>query len=301
MKFTIAVALCCATHVFGLGMPNPALAAGIFHTVPPWQYASTSPNILLGNAFGSLAPPAAFTGLQFVVPPTFSQSAKQYRRSVDWQNEATYIPLNNYVLLTNADLSAVTPRSTVLALGPNVTQLNTTALGATVAHPALSTDSFGYVVSGPTPSTFNASRWTVAPGAAYAWTGVSLDWNVFALSGYDQVLDASVLPSLAHSQLVDGTDNGPSGTGTNTVIDFFATYPQRWLRTSPISDGLYFVQDTSLLGIVSTQNGDQSLFAKNRKTHIAYGGFRPNHLLNSGCDRQNILLATDAPAFFGNC
>jgi len=288
MKFTIAVALCCAAHVFGLGMPNPVSPQGVFQTVPPWQYASTSPNILLST-----------TPSSFVVPPTFSQSAKQYRRSVDWQNEATYIPLNNYVLLTNADLSAVTPRSTVLALGPNVTQLNTTALGATVAHPALSTDSFGYAASA---STFNASRWTVAPGAAYAWTGVSLDWNVFALSGYDQVVDASVLTSLANTRFVDGSNFGASGNGLNVVTDLFSppnTYTQRWLRTSPISDGLYFVQDTSLLGIVSTQNGDQSLSAKNRKTHIAYGGFRPNHLLNSGCDRQNNL--GDGPAFFGNC
>jgi len=299
MKFTIAVVLCCAAHVFGLGMPNPLLAQGTFQTIPPWQYLTTgstaTPTITLTSSIFTTA---------FVVPPTFSQSAKQYRRSVDWQNEASYIPLNNYVLLTNADLSAVTPRSKVLALGPNVTQLNTTALGATVAHPALTTDAFGYVVTGLGASVYNPSKWTVAPGAAYAWTGASLDWNMFALSGYDQVLDAGVLSSLNIVEYVDGEIVLP-GDGTASVTDFNPSgvnvYKQRWIRTSPISDGLYFVQDTSLLGIVSVQNGAQPLSTKNRKTHIAYGGFRPNHLLNSGCDRQNILLPTDLPAFFGNC
>jgi len=300
MKLTVAIALCCAAQVFGLGLPNTLAPQGTFQTVPPWQYATTFQNILLNggtNGFGS-AP------LSFVVPPTFSQSAKQYRRSVDWQNEAAYIPLNNYVLLSNADLSAVTPRSKVLAMGPTVRQLDVTGLGATVAHPALSTDSFNYNVL---TSTFNAQSWTVAPGDSYAWTGASLDWNMIALSGYDQVLDVAWNAKLAGaSQSVNGI-LGVCGFSPNTVqvCDFIPlgqdTYTQRWLRTSPISDGLYFVKDTSLLGIVSVQNGAQWLASKNRKTHIAYGGFRPNTLLNSGCDRQNRLVAGDAPAFFGDC
>jgi len=311
MKFTVAIALCCAAQVFGLGLPNTLAPQGTFQTVPPWQYATTFQNILLNggtNGFGS-AP------LSFVVPPTFSQSAKQYRRSVDWQNEAAYIPLNNYVLLSNADLSAVTPRSKVLAMGPTVRQLDVTGLGATVAHPALSTDSFNYNVL---TSTFNAQSWSVAPGDSYAWTGASLDWNMIALSGYDQVLDVAWNTKLAGaSQSVNGIVSGlfclfSNGLIANTVqvCDSIVvpgpllgqnSYPQRWLRTSPISDGLYFVKDTSLLGIVSVQNGAQWLASKNRKTHIAYGGFRPNHVLNSGCDRQNRLLPGDAPAFFGDC
>lgn len=289
MKFTVALALCfCAAQVFGLGMPNYLLTTTTFSTVPPWQYATTDPVTLTTPTFN-------------VVPPTFTQGAKQYRRVYDEQLEAAYIPLNNYVLLSNADLSATTPRATVLALGPNVTKLDEEDLGATVAHPALSADAFGYDV---TLSQFNPEDWVINTTDSYVWTGASLDWNMFALSSYDQVLDSARLRSLNFAdQFVGGTFHAVPLIFTDD--DYVVTadgYPQRWIRTSPQNDGLYFVKDTEILGIVSVQNGAQDLFAKGRKTHIAYGGYRPNHLLNSGCDRQNRILPSDPfPAFFGKC
>jgi hypothetical protein len=294
MKFTVAIALCCAAQVFGLGLPNYLLPQTNFYTLPPYTFTSQT-------SIGTIDGAAGFT---FVVPPSFSSTNRQYRRVFDDQHEVEYIPINNYVLLSNADLSGVAPRAKVLAVGPNVTRVSERHIGATVAHPALTTDVFN------TNAGISFDQYAVAPGECYAWTGASLDWNMFVYSSYERVFDAHWLSTL------DNADQTTGGTPTlftpdDRVVSVYDPtvplvtaqnyYPQTWIRSSAQSDGLYFCQDDALLGEVSVQSGNQRLFAKDRKTHIAYGGFRPNHVIDSPCDRPIRLLPGDQPSFVGPC
>jgi len=312
MKFAVAVALCCAAHVAGLGLPNYLMPQTTFQTIPPWQFSvpatpSSIPTTI--NNADLIAVTGLISGFTFVVPPTYTASNRQYRRVYDAQNEYQYIPINNYVLLSNADLSAVTPRAKVLAMGPNVTQITTRQLGKTVAHRALSTDAFGNADGAIVP---NFGVYAVTPGSCYAWTGSSLDWNMNVFSSYDHVINAQWLSNVDNADQTWGGFNLPEFifTSGDQTLDVFNPsspartdndfYPQAWIRTSSQGDGLYFCQDTQLLGEVSIQDGEPSTYNRpDPKTHLAYGGFRPNHLFNSGCDRQSF--PGSAPAYFGAC
>jgi len=315
MKFVVAIALCCAAQISGLGLPNYLMPQTTFQTIPPWQFSvpasPTSTPVSLQNG-DFIASVTADSGFLFVVPPTYKTTNRQYRRVYDQRNEYQYVPINNYVLLSNADWSAVAPRAKVLAMGPNVTQISQKQLGKTVAHPALFSDAFG---SGPSSDSATAmlDNFVVNQGECLAWTGTSLDWNMLVFSSYDQIVDSHWLLGLDSADQTWGGFNseilvGSSSDMTVDVANPLSTtnrndpnfYPQTWIRTSPQGDGLYFCQDTALLGEVSIQNGEPSVYYRpDPKTHIAYGGFRPNQLFNSGCDRQSF--PGGAPAYFGAC
>jgi len=296
MKSFIVVAVCCAARVIGLGIPNYGLPTTTFTTSPPWQYSGVT-GISTGGGFRN------------VIPSTFQPALSQYRRTYDSQNDFIYVPLNDYVLLTPADLNQVAPRSAVLAVGPTVQQLDADDIGDIVAHPALTSDAFPSSASfdklAPDVPLFlvpqvlapdvtgNVVPYVVKQGQCYAWTGGSLDWNMFINSPLAQVFSAGWLASLdAQDQQLNGLPSfGGAGlltTGINTLTSL-NTYPQAFIESSVVGDGLYFCKEAALLGTVFDHDGSQGLSFKDRNVYDNYGGQRPNHYLRHGCDRQNHL------------